>query len=141
LSIASREVFVDTSGFFALLIRDDPAHARAARVLADARKNKRRFLTSDYCIDESATLLVARGKAHLAAALFDFVLASRVCRLEWLDPARFEAARSLFLKHVGQGWSFTDCTSFHIMRELRLEDALTKDEHFERAGFRALLRG
>jgi predicted nucleic acid-binding protein len=46
----------------------------------------------------------------------------------------------MFLKHLDQGWSFTDCVSFHVMQELGLGDALTKDEHFQRAGFKALLR-
>jgi predicted nucleic acid-binding protein len=44
-------------------------------------------------------------------------------------------------KHIDQGWSFTDCVSFQAMKARRLREALTKDEHFEKAGFRALLRG
>ena len=42
--------------------------------------------------------------------------------------------------HVDQPWSYTDCLSFRIMKERRLRDALTKDAHFEQAGFVALLR-
>jgi len=57
-----------------------------------------------------------------------------------MDASRFEAARKLFQKHLDQEWSFTDSASIHIMREMHLEEALTKDEHFERAGFKALLR-
>ncbi len=33
-----------------------------------------------------------------------------------------------------------DCASFVIMRELHIEDALTFDNDFVQAGFRALLR-
>jgi predicted nucleic acid-binding protein len=43
-------------------------------------------------------------------------------------------------KHIDQGWSFTDCLSFQVMKARRLREALTKDEHFEKAGFVALLR-
>jgi predicted nucleic acid-binding protein len=32
----------------------------------------------------------------------------------------------------------TDCTSFIIMRELRISDVLTTDEHFTEAGFEVL---
>ena len=36
--------------------------------------------------------------------------------------------------------SFTDCTSFLLMKELGLREALTKDAHFAEAGFVPLLR-
>ncbi|KAF5428591.1 hypothetical protein C5S39_11130 [Candidatus Methanophagaceae archaeon] len=37
-------------------------------------------------------------------------------------------------------WGLTDCISFIVMGDQGLTDALTADEHFEQAGFRALLR-
>src|SRR5207302_1400621 len=55
------EAFVDTSGFFALLVKQDPMHARAAAILARAAQKRSRFVTSDYVLDETATLLKARG--------------------------------------------------------------------------------
>lgn len=35
-------------------------------------------------------------------------------------------------------FSFTDCTSFVIMKEQRIRQALTCDEHFAYAGFQVL---
>jgi uncharacterized protein len=49
------------------------------------------------------------------------------------------AAVDFFLKQLDQDFSFTDCCSFLLMRELGLRDALTTDKHFTAAGFRALL--
>ncbi len=46
----------------------------------------------------------------------------------------------LFARRKDKEWSFTDCTSFVVMREQALEDALTADRHFEQAGFKALFR-
>jgi len=60
-------------------------------------------------------------------------------RLEWIGSERFEHARAFFRRHSDHGYSFTDCTSFVVMRELRLTEALTSDRHFVEAGFRALL--
>ena len=34
----------------------------------------------------------------------------------------------------------TDCVSFVVMHERGLIEALTMDQHFQQAGFRALLR-
>jgi hypothetical protein len=47
---------------------------------------------------------------------------------------------TLFSRRPDKEWSLTDCTSFVVMQQERLTDALTTDHHFEQAGFRALLR-
>ena len=48
----AREVFVDTSGFYACLVRRDDHHERAAELLRRG-KGQRRFLTTDYVLDVS----------------------------------------------------------------------------------------
>jgi len=136
----ARELFVDTSGFFALLAQRDPKHAAARKVLRRAKAEKRRLVTTDYVLDETATLLKARGEGRLAEPLFERVFASSACRVEWTDEPRFALVRAFFLKHSDQAWSFTDCLSFGVMKQLRLHDALTTDVHFEQAGFLALLK-
>lgn len=133
------ETFADTSGFYALLVRGDAAHARASAVLKRAGRERGRFVTTDYVLDETATLLKARGHGHLAPAFFDSVFASAACRVEWMDLDRFAETRRFFLKHQDQAWSFTDCFSFGVMRMLGLRDALTTDAHFRAAGFCPLL--
>jgi len=136
----ANEIFIDTSGFFAMLASDDDRHVSAAKIVATAQKRKRGFVTTDYVIDETATLLKARRKTHLLAQLFERLDASQACRIEWTDAERFHHVRAFFLKHADQDWSFTDCLSFRVMSELRLRDALTKDSHFQQAGFTALLQ-
>ena len=136
----ANEIFVDTSGFYALLIKGDDQHETASRHLREARRRKRRFVTTDHVLDETATLLKARGHVHLLGAFFDKIVNSQVCRIEWTDSNRFQGAQVFFLKHADQAWSFTDCLSFRIMKELRLRDALTKDRHFHEAGFVAILK-
>jgi uncharacterized protein len=135
----ANEIFIDTSGFFAMLAKDDDRHLAAARIVASAKRRKRGFVTTDYVLDEAATLLKARKKAHLLAQLFERLDASQACRIEWTDAERFQEVRIFFLKHADQDWSFTDCLSFCVMSGLRLRDALTKDEHFRQAGFTPLL--
>jgi uncharacterized protein len=67
------------------------------------------------------------------------VLNSRACQVEWMDANRFSAAQSLMLKKTAE-WSFTDCFSFALMKELRIREALTTDGHFLEAGFVPLLQ-
>jgi predicted nucleic acid-binding protein len=136
----ANELFVDTSGFFALLAHRDPKHQAARRILRRAKAAKRRLVTTDYVLDETATLLKARGEARLAAPFFDHVFESAACRVEWTDADQFSRVRALFVQHDDQEWSFTDCLSFCVMKQLRLTEALTTDVHFEQAGFVALLK-
>jgi len=136
----ANDIFVDTSGFYALLVKGDDRHQAADRVLREARRRKRGFVTSDYVLDETATLLKARGFVHLLGPFFETIEKSQACRIEWTDPDRFQEAQAFFLKHADQAWSFTDCLSFRIMNQLRLKDALTKDGHFHEAGFAVLLK-
>jgi len=139
--MSSGKVFIDTSGFFALLSKDDAAHQRCAEWMATARALRTAFVTSDHVLSETATLLAARGRGHLAALLFDLVDAGAtqgLC-LEHVDEDRFRAARDRFLRHLGAGYSFCDCTSMVVLRELRLTKVLTTDRHFAAAGFEALL--
>jgi len=136
----AHEIFVDTSGFYSLLVRRDDKHAEATRILQSAAHEQHGFVTTDYVLDETATLLKARDCGHLLHDFFDTVLASAACQVEWTDAERFHAVKTYFLKHVDQHWSYTDCLSFRVMKERRLRDALTKDAHFEQAGFVALLK-
>jgi len=133
------EVFVDTSGFYSLLCNKDDEHRRATRILKQAARRTSGFVTSDYVLDETATLLKARGYTHLVPGFFDSVFDSHACRVEWMDPSRFQAVATFFLQRPDHQWSFTDCSSFVLMKELRLRRALTKDSHFSEAGFVPLL--
>jgi len=136
----AREIFVDTSGFYALLVKRDDRHADASGLLKVAAQEQRGFVTTDYILDETSTLLQARDCGHLLDDFFDTVFASAACHVEWTDAERFHAVKNDFLRHVDQHWSFTDCLSFRVMKERRLREALTKDTHFEQAGFVALLK-
>ncbi len=81
----------------------------------------------------------ARAGSHAALRMLEIVDRSVAFQLMWIGRERFEAARSYFQKHADHGYSFTDCTSFILMHELRIEEALTTDRHFQEAGFRPLL--
>jgi predicted nucleic acid-binding protein len=138
--MAGRDVFLDTSGLYALVDKKD-AHHIAARAQVEKLLRLGRFLVlTDFIVTESMTLARARSGGAIAVRVLDLLEQSAGIRLEWVDRARFDATKAYFRKHVDQTFSFTDCSSFVVMRELRLREALTSDRHFARAGFDALLR-
>lgn len=52
----------------------------------------------------------------------------------------YDAAFTLFKSRKDKDWGLVDCVSFIVMQNRGITDALTTDEHFQQAGFRALLR-
>lgn len=137
--MASEAAFADSSFFYALAAKRDPAHKVAASTFAALLRARRRVLTTDYVLDEALTLTKARTNAAVSLALLERVERSEAIDVELVDAGRFQAAKIFFRKHCDHDYSFTDCTSFIVMREFRIIDALTTDHHFREAGFRPLL--
>lgn len=133
------DLFVDTSGLYALADHRDPLRVAARKHTSARIASGARLVITDYVLDEACTLAKARAGSYAALRLLELVEASAGFRMEWIGPDRFDAAKAHFRKHADHGYSFTDCTSFVVMRERRLRDALTSDHHFAEAGFRALL--
>jgi hypothetical protein len=137
--MAIREIFVDTSGLYALVEKKDGHHAAARGVVERLVHAGRRLVVTDYIITETANLANARSGKLVATQALSLVEQSAGIRTEWIGTARFETTKAFFRKHADHGYSFTDCTSFVVMRELKLTQALTTDAHFPEAGFEALL--
>jgi uncharacterized protein len=138
--MAANDVFMDTAGFLALWDAGDEYHADAARLQEALARKRRQFVTSEYVVDETATLLMIRHSHRAAADFLEAVELSEALRLEWIGPERFHAGSALFRRYQDKEWSFTDCVSFALMRELRIREAFTTDRHFRQAGFATLLK-
>ena len=135
----SSDVFIDSSGYFAVLNLRDARHNEAREILTQLSARRRRAVTTEYILDETATLLRARGHVDYAAMLLEDLRHSTACQVLHVTTDHFNQAADMFLKYRGQDFSFTDCVSFVVMRELGLHDALTSDQHFRIAGFHPLL--
>lgn len=137
--MAAEPLFIDTSGFYALVSAEDPSHEKAFSIREEAGRIRRRAVTTDYVLDETATLLRARGLTKYLKEFLRMTETSHALSIEWMTPDRFGAAREFMLRHLDQEFSFTDCASFIVMKELQLSDVLTADKHFRIAGFNPLL--
>lgn len=137
--MAASNVFVDTAGFLSLWDASDEQHSRAVAVQAELVRKRRRFVTTDYVVDETATLLLVRHSHSAAVDFLRTASASSHLRVEWMDSNRFRDAVEFFSRHDDKEWSFTDCVSFSLMRELGIRESFTTDHHFRQAGFELLL--
>ena len=128
-------LFVDTAGWIACADAADPAHNEAAAARDSWLQAGGVLLTTDYVADETLTLLRVRLGLQRAEAWWQQVDGSPRLRWEYVSLARMDKARGLFFRYRDKEFSFTDCTSFVVMRELRLREALTTDHDFAQAGF------
>lgn len=127
-----KALFVDTSAWYAHMQRDDPDHAPVRRRLEPFRGE---LVTSDFVFDELVTLVQARLGHAAAVRAGELLLDPREVRLESVLPDDQKAAWRLFLDCPDKNYSFTDCTSFVLMRRLGLRSAAALDENFEQEGF------
>ena len=134
------EIFGDTSYFVALQLSRDPLHGIALQVASELPSGTR-IITSD--------LVLSEFLAHFSKG-DSFTRLQAVKRRELHDdpnvnvvlalPELLEKSARLYEQASDKHWSFTDCSSFVIMRERKIRNALTFDHHFEQAGFHALMR-
>lgn len=71
--------------------------------------------------------------------IIEYFLTSQGVEIIYLDSVLLKRAFEFYKKYQDKKWSLVDCFSFVIMNDLKIQEALTCDRHFEQAGFKALL--
>jgi predicted nucleic acid-binding protein len=130
-----KALFVDTGGWVMLVDTRDPRHQAARRARDRMLEDKGVLVSTDYVVDETLTLLRMRMGLDVARRWWEWVEQSPRVRWEAIDSDRAERARRWFFDWEDKDFSFTDCSSFVVMKELKLRSALTPDKHFALAGF------
>lgn len=133
-------IFSDANGWIALNSKRDQWHDAAVKINKELLQNGHRYVTTNFVLDETYTGLMMRV-GHFAAVDFgERIRAARTVQVVHITEAIEEEAWSLFKQYSDKDFSFTDCTSFVVMRQLNLKEAFTNDHHFEQVGFTVLLK-
>jgi uncharacterized protein len=130
-------VFADAFYFVARLNGRDQHHER---VVAFSRDFRASVITTDLVLMEVADAL---AKSECRPRVQELVLHLRQAAACEIIPASrelFDRALDLYHQHADIEWTLTDCSSFLVMRQRGLTQALTADRHFEQAGFTVLLK-
>jgi predicted nucleic acid-binding protein len=130
-------VFADAFYFVASLNRRDQHHLR---VLDFERGFRERLLTSDWILMEVADALAGTQCRERVREFIHHLRQSTACEIVSASRELLDRALDLYHQRADKEWTPTDCTSFVIMRERNMTDALTGDRHFEQAGLGALLK-
>jgi predicted nucleic acid-binding protein len=129
-------LFIDTSGFYALLVASESEHGAVADAFRRALEKGRRLVTTNYVLVETAALLQhrlglppVRDLEHRIAPLL---------AVKWVTPQVHDRAVMRLFRTDKRRVSLVDVVSFLTMEEEGLDEALSLDSDFTGEGFRLL---
>ena len=134
--MGGKPILVDTHGFYVWADAESVRHDFARELVL---RRDRHFVTTSWIVVETVNLFVARRQAHWVEPFMDFLDTTSASQVLPASPEHFAEAKALWRRFREHAFPLTDCTSFVVMRELGLRDALTADRHFRTMGFNPLL--
>lgn len=120
-------IFVDTGAWFASVVPSDSDHQNAILWL---KNNRESLLTTDYVIDETLTLLRARGETKRAIVLDEAFFSGKLATIYYLTENDINLTWGIFRNFCDKEWSFTDCSSKLVIEKLGIRKAFSFDNHF-----------
>ncbi|MBC8230171.1 type II toxin-antitoxin system VapC family toxin [bacterium] len=133
-------IFADTQGWVALSSKRDRFHQQAVMVNKQLISQHNRFLTTNFVLDETYTLLLRRIGHSEAVKFGEMIRRTPSVEVIHITEAIEARAWELFKQYSDKEFSFTDCTSFVVMQQLGLTETYTNDHHFEQMRFTILLK-
>ena len=126
-------IFADTSGFFALLVKNDYMYVRARENFDYFVGQNVQLVTSSFVLVETTALLQRRIGM---APVHDFnAKILPLLEVIWADDKWYARAMQRLLAQNNRNVSLVDCLSFEIMDSLEIKYAFAFDKHFEENGF------
>jgi uncharacterized protein len=127
-------IFIDTGAFLSRFIVNDTYHKKSLNLWKKIESKKIICYTSNFIIDELATLLLRRTGADFCYDKINRIYESPQFNI--LRPTKENEFNALELlkKYSDQEISFTDCISFDIIKSNRIPKAFTFDKHFSYMG-------
>jgi len=97
------------------------------------------FVTSNYILDELYTLLLMNIGFQPTVNYTekpDILIAEHLLDVIWIDQYLAKRGWDVFEQYnVDKQWSFTDCTSYVVIKDFGITEVFAFDHHFEQMGF------
>jgi len=124
-------IFVDSGGWFASVVTDDEDH-ETAKIWFE--ENKEPLFTTNYIVDETLTLLRARGENQKAVEIGNLFFQGLLAEIYHLTEDDIFETWKIFQQFSDKDWSFTDCSSKYICERFGITHAFSLDKHFRQFG-------
>ena len=126
-------IFVDTGAWIAVTDASDQYHHQAVKMYALLKEQRKRFVTTDYVIDETVTRLRYDAGHPSALRYLDLLAQAQekgTLRIVYNTEAIFQKAITVFRRYDTVDASLTDCVSFVVCQQLHIPYAFSFDKHF-----------
>lgn len=133
------KVFLDSSYAIALSSPRDQHHAHALRLADRLEAARTPMITTRAVMLEIGNAFARASRRAAGMALLDLLERDPDVEIVPLSEELYRQGAELYRQHQDKEWGMTDCISFAVMRSRGVQRALTSDDHFRQAGFRALL--
>ena len=132
-----RQIFIDTSAYFALANRRDKNHDAAVHIVNQLIREGAELLTTNYIVAETHTLLLNRIGYATALQTIEELYKSQT-RIYRVREAEERRALNIIRAYADKEFSLVDAISFATMERFHLRQAFTFDHHFAQYGFSLL---
>jgi len=134
------EVFLDTAYAIALASPNDLFHSQAILLADRLEAASTRLVTTHAILLEIGNALSKQRYRNAAVRLLAALKADPKIEIIPLSEQLYSRALQLYGERPDKEWGLTDCVSFIVMQDRGMTEALTTDEHFQQAGYQALMR-
>ncbi len=132
-------IFLDTSYIFAIINPNDQWHSHAKDLQTKIDKKPENFLTTEFILVEVADGLSSVRFRQAAAKIIGFLSNNELVTIIEANSVLVQRALELYEARQDKSWGLTDCSSFVVMTDYGVTEALTSDDDFRQAGFKALM--
>ena len=126
-------IFIDTSGFLALINADDINHKKADVIWRDLIYKGDELVCSNYILLETITLIQNRIGLNAVKLFYENVIP--IVNVYWVNESLHNASVTNLLISNRKKLSLVDCVSFEVMKSLGLNNVFAFDKHFNEQGF------
>jgi predicted nucleic acid-binding protein len=132
-------VFLDTSGWLALLNADEPLHPAAHAKFMELGWTRGEIVLTDWIVAETGNCLARSTLRQEFVESVRRFTANPSFHLIRVSESLLHRALALYSDRPDKTWGLVDCASFLVMTDHGVSDVFTTDRHFEQAGFNCLL--
>lgn len=133
-----KRILVDTWAWCALANKKDTYHKIASKIDEILREEGYKYITTNFILCETYTLIRNNATHKIAVEFGEGIEISKKTGLVEIVHITSEVEKEawqIFKKYADKTFSFTDCTTFAVMKRQKITKSFTNDSHFVQFGF------